>query len=295
MKFNLDTAEIFVPDGLPAEEALARTTHMAVGAHQDDIEIMAFDGILKCFQRDDKWFCGVVVTNGSGSPRDDLYKDYTDEAMQAVRRKEQKKAAVIGEYAAQVLLDYPSSAVKDGSNKSPVEDIGLLLKAAKPEVVYTHNLADKHDTHVAVALRVIGAIRILPATERPQRLYGCEIWRDLDWMVDADKVVFDCSAHENLQAALLGVFDSQICGGKRYDLATMGRRRANATYYASHSIDVTTGMTFAMDLTPLIEDPAKGIQAYVREFIDRFAEEAVERLAKLQKNWGAILDLPSIG
>lgn len=282
MRFHLDTAEIFVPAGLPAEEALARTTHMAIGAHQDDIEIMAFDGILKGFQRDDKWFCGVVVTNGSGSPRDDLYKDYTDEEMRTVRRKEQKKAAVVGEYAAQILLDYPSAAVKDSSNKAPVEDLGLLLKAAKPEVVYTHNLADKHNTHVAVTLRVIEAIRDLPAAERPQRLYGCEIWRDLDWMVDADKVAFDCSAHENLQAALLGVFDSQICGGKRYDLATMGRRRANATYYASHDVDVATGMIFAMDLTPLIEEPANTIQAYVQEFIDRFAQEAMERLAKLQ-------------
>ncbi|TEU14508.1 MAG: PIG-L family deacetylase [Anaerolineales bacterium] len=281
MKFNLDTAEIFVPDGLSAEEALARTTHMAVGAHQDDIEIMAFDGILQCFQRDDKWFCGVVVTNGSGSPRDDLYKDYTDEAMQVVRRKEQKKAAVIGEYAAQVLLDYPSSAVKDNSNKAPVKDIGLLLKAAQPRVIYTHNLADKHDTHVAVALRVIEAIRDLPTAERPQRLYGCEIWRDLDWMVDVDKVAFDCSAHENLQAALLGIFDSQISGGKRYDLATIGRRRANATYYASHDVDVATGMIFAMDLTPLIKDPAKDIQTYVQEFIGRFEQEVVERLEKL--------------
>ena len=282
MKFNLDTAEIFVPDGLPDEEALARTTHMAIGAHQDDIEIMAFDGILQCFQKDGKWFCGVVVTNGSGSPRDDLYKDYTDEAMQVVRRKEQKKAAVIGEYAAQVLLDYPSATVKDGSNKAPVKDIGLVLKAAKPEVVYTHNLADKHDTHVAVTLRVIEAIRDLPAAERPQRLYGCEIWRDLDWMVDTDKVAFDCSAHENLQVALLGVFDSQICGGKRYDLATMGRRRANATYYASHDVDVATGMIFAMDLTPLIQDSIRAVHDYIQEFIDRFTQEVMERLGRLQ-------------
>lgn len=284
MNFSLETAEIFVPDGLPVEEALARTTHMAVGAHQDDLEIMAFDGILKCFQRDDKWFCGVVVTNGSGSPRDDLYKDYTDEEMQVVRRKEQKKAAVVGEYAAQVLLDYPSSAVKDGSSKAPVEDLAKLLKVAKPEAVYTHNLADKHDTHVGVVLRVIEAIRGLSAEERPQRLYGCEVWRDLDWMVDADKVVFEVSAHENLQAALLGVFDSQICGGKRYDLATMGRRRANATYYASHSTDVATGMIFAMDLTPLIEGPDMSIRAYVREFTERFVQEVTGRLTRLQES-----------
>ena len=282
MEFHLETAEIFVPDGLPAEEALARTTHMAIGAHQDDLEIMAFDGIRKCFQREDQWFCGVVVTNGSGSPRDDLYRDYTDAEMQVVRRKEQKKAATIGEYGAQVLLDYPSSAVKDSGDRAPVEDLELLLEVAKPQVVYTHNLADKHDTHVAVALRVIEAIRGLPEGERPERLYGCEVWRDLDWMVDADKVTFDLSAHENLQAALLGVFDSQICGGKRYDLATIGRRRAHATYHESHGTDVTTGMSFAMDLTPLIADPGRSIQSYVQEFTERFAQEVLTRVTRLQ-------------
>ncbi len=282
MQFGLDSAEIFVPDGLPVAQALARTTHMAIGAHQDDLEIMAFDGISQCFQRDDKWLCGIVVTNGSGSPRDDLYRNYTDQAMRAIRRQEQKKAAIVGEYGAQVLLDYSSAVVKDGTNKAPVRDIGALLKAAKPEVIYTHNLADEHDTHVAVALRVIEAIRDLPPEKRPQHLYGCEVWRSLDWMVDTDKVAFDCSAHENLQAALLGVFDSQICGGKRYDLATMGRRRANATYYASHDVDVATGMIFAMDLTPLIKDATKDIPAFVEEFIHRFAKDVGERLARLK-------------
>ena len=282
MKFNLDTAEIFVPDGLPVEVALARTTHMAIGAHQDDLEIMACDGILKCFGRDDEWFCGVVVTDGSGSPRDGVYRDYSDAEMQVVRRKEQKKAAVVGEYATLALLDYPSSVVKNGADKSPVKDLELLLKAARPRIVYTHNLADKHDTHVAVALRAIEAIRNLPVAERPEHLYGCEVWRDLDWMLDVDKVAFDVSAHENLQAALLGVFDSQICGGKRYDLAALGRRRANATYYAAHDTDIATGMAFAMDLTPLIRDPGKDIQTYVGQFLDRFAQEVRERLIKLQ-------------
>jgi len=282
MQFNLESAEVFVPDGLAVEQALARTTHMAIAAHQDDIEIIAFDGIHKCFQREDRWFCGVVVTDGSGAPRDSLYRDYTDDAMQAVRRKEQKKAAVVGEYGAQVLLDYPSRALKAGSNEAPVEDLTRLLRVTRPELVYTHNLADKHDTHVAVALRVIEAIRRLPAVERPLRIYGCEVWRDLDWMVDGDRVAFDLSAHESLQAALLGVFDSQICGGKRYDLATMGRRRAHATYHESHGTDVATGLSLAMDLTPLIADPARSVQGYVEGFTRRFAQEVLARLARLQ-------------
>ncbi|MBN1137361.1 MAG: PIG-L family deacetylase [Anaerolineae bacterium] len=278
MRFHLDTAEVFAPDGLAAEEALARTTHLAVAAHQDDLEIMAFDGILACFGRTDRWFCGVVVTDGSGSPRDGLYRYHSDAAMRAVRRREQKKAAVVGEYGALALLDYPSAAVKDRGNRAPVEDLTLLLQRAKPKVVYTHNLADKHNTHVAVALRVVEAIRGLPEGERPGQVYGCEVWRDLDWLLDADKVAFDVSAHENLQSTLLGVFDSQVSGGKRYDLATMGRRRANATYYASHDTDVATRMIFAMDLTPLIRDTAMDVGEYVRGFIERFSEEVARKI-----------------
>lgn len=281
MRLNRDTAEIFIPDGRAPAEALARTTHMAIAAHPDDLEILAFPGILACFQREDQRLVGVVVTDGSGSPRDELYEGYTDEEMRIVRRKEQRKAAVLGEYSAQVLLDYPSNAAKDAANLAPVDDIEQLLRAASPEIVFTHNLADKHDTHVAVALRVIEASRRLPSGERPRRLYGCEIWRSLDWMVDADQVVFDCSAHENLQAALLGVFDSQISGGKRYDLATMGRRRANATYLDPRGVDVATGVALAMDLTPLIADPALEVRDYIQGFIDRLSQDVGERLARL--------------
>ncbi len=281
MKFNLDTAELFIPDGLPEPEAMARTTHLAVAAHQDDIEIMACDGILVCYQRPDKWFTGVVVTNGSGSPRSGLYAEYSDAEMMAVRRREQRKAAVVGEFAALGLLDYSSGAIKDHTNKQAVQDLLALLEATRPGIVYTHNLADKHDTHVGVALRLIEAIRLLPPAIRPQKLYGCEVWRDLDWMIDEDKVAFDVSAHENLQAALLGVFDSQIAGGKRYDLASLGRRRAHATYHASHGVDETTGTTFAMDLTPCIQDPAKDPQELVAEHLGRFAAEIGARFKKL--------------
>jgi len=273
MKFYLDTAEIFVPDNLPVEEALTRTTHLCIAAHQDDIEIIAAGPILECFQRDDKWFTGVVVTDGRGSPRNGMYEKYSDEAMRLVRFKEQRKAAVVGEYAAQIMLDYPSKVVKDGSSAFPVEDILAILKETRPQVVFTHNLADKHETHVAVVLRVVTAIRSLPENERPQRLYGCEVWRDLDWMVDSDKTTFDLSQRENLQAALLGVYDSQISGGKRYDLASLARRRANATYFASHDVDDAVGLSYAMDLTALIADPELDIQNYVQDFIDRFAQD----------------------
>ena len=207
MKFHLDTAEIYIPDNLPEVQALGRTTHLCFAAHQDDIEIMAAQPILECFQQDDQWFTGVVVTDGRGSPRDSLYKDYSNEEMRLVRFKEQRKAAIVGEFAAQIMLDVPSKAIKDASNQGPVNDILTIVRATQPRFVYTHNLADKHDTHVAVALRVIEGLRELDEDERPERVVGCEVWRALDWMVDSDKIMMDLSGHENLQFALLGVFD----------------------------------------------------------------------------------------
>jgi len=273
VRFKSDTAEVFVPDGLPAEEALMRTTHLCIAAHHDDIEIMAPQPILECFQSGEKWFTGVVVTDGRGSPRSGIYQKYNDEEMRLVRMKEQRKAAVIGGYAAQIMLDYPSKNVKDGSDASSVEDIVTILKATNPAKVYTHNLADKHSTHIAVAVRVIAALRRLPQDAQPEKLYGCEVWRGLDWLLDDEKVVLDCSGQNNLQAALLGVYDSQISGGKRYDLATLGRRVANATYFASHEVDDAAGLAYAMDLTPLIIDPQLNIQEYIVGYIERFAQD----------------------
>ena len=281
MKFHLDTAEVYVPDNTPVDVALARTTHLCIAAHQDDIEIMSAQPIIECFQQKDKWFTGVVMTDGRGSPRDALYADYSDDDMRVVRFKEQRKAAYVGEFSAQVMLDMPSKIIKDVSRNEPVEDLVALLQATKPQVVYTHNLADKHDTHVGVALRVISALRKLDRAERPERVVGCEVWRALDWMVDPDKVLMNVSDHENLQFALLGVFDSQIAGGKRYDIASMGRRRANATYFESHGVDATTGLSYAMDMTPLMNDAGKNPAEFTQEFIQRFAQDVNARIGRM--------------
>ena len=278
MKFHQKTAEIYIPDDAPLEEALARTTHLCFAAHQDDIEIMAIAPILDCFQRKDQWFTGVILTDGRGSPRNGIYAKYDDEDMRRVRFKEQRKAAMVGEYSAQIMFDYPSKVIKDGEDSAPIDDIFAILQATNPQVVYTHNLADKHATHVGVALKVISAFRNRPDWfSKPIRslpkIYGCEVWRGLDWMRDEEKITLNSSERDNLQSALLGIFDSQISGGKRYDLASIGRRLANATYFASHNVDNTTGLSYAMDLTPLIENPNLDIQKYIKAFINHFSQD----------------------
>lgn len=282
MRFHKDTAELFVPDGMAPEAALSRTTHLCVGAHQDDIEIMAYHGIAECFGRDDRWMTGVVVTNGAGSSRTGIYGHFTDEDMQRIRRREQRKAAVVGEYAAQIQLDYTSAEVKDPQLSTVADDLYAIFQAASPEVVYLHNPADKHDTHVAVLLRSLAALRRLPADRRPRTVYGCEVWRSLDWVNDEEKVVLPASQYPNIAAALVGIFDSQISGGKRYDLATAGRRLANATYFASHATDVVDAATYALDLTPLVQDPSLSIEEFTLGYVDRFRRDVQARLARFR-------------
>ncbi|MEI9941570.1 MAG: PIG-L family deacetylase [Pseudomonadota bacterium] len=279
MKLSQERAQIFVPDQVPLSVALPRTTHLGIGAHADDLEIMAAHGILECFANSERWFTGVVVTDGAGSARDFEYASHSDEQMKAVRRIEQKKAAYVGEYSAQFLLDHSSSAVKNAASAQVLLDLVEILRVTAPEVVYTHNLADKHDTHVAVALRVIAACRALEPSARPQRLLGCEVWRDLDWLSDADKVPLPLDGREHLQSALLGVFDSQIAGGKRYDLATAGRRRAHATYSESDGTDRHSALSWAMDLTPLMHagDP----ETHVADLLRRFQEDVTARTRRL--------------
>lgn len=272
-RFSRPSAQFFVPDGLDPQAAIRRTTHLAVAAHPDDTEIMAVHGILECYQNPQSWFTAVILSDGAGSPRRGKYLEYSDEQMRLVRREEQIEAARIGGYGAVVLLDHPSTALKDPANLDPVDDLVFLLEAARPSIVYTHNPADRHPTHVATALRTIAALRRLPVGLLPEKVYGCEVWRDLDWLSQDDRLVLDVSAHPELQRRLLVVFDSQIAGGKRYDLAAPGRRRAHATFSASHALDQSEGAVFALDLTPLIADPKIDIREFMLAKIDRFAHQ----------------------
>ena len=278
MKFHIPTADVFIPDGRPVAEALARVTHLAVGAHQDDLEFMAFRGIIECFHSADDWFGGVTCTNGAGSSRTGNYARFSDEELMLVRKDEQRQAAIVGRYSAMVQLDYPSRVAKDPADFRLREDLLAVLKAAQPRVVYTHNPADKHDTHIAVLIPLLQAIRELPKSERPQVVHGCEVWRNLDWLNDEEKIVHDVSGYDNLAAAVNGIFDSQIAGGKRYDLAVLGRRRANATFFSSHTTDASDALAFAMDLTPLAHDDTLDIVDFVTGAIDRFRADVAGKL-----------------
>jgi LmbE family N-acetylglucosaminyl deacetylase len=281
----------FVPDGASSDEAFSRVTTLAIGAHQDDIEFMAMHGVLECYAQPQRCFAGVICTDGGGSPRCGPFANYSDDAMRAVRVEEQNRAAAIGRYSCMWQLGATSAQAKTAAARAAtlVPQLQCIVRACRPRVVYTHNPADKHDTHVSTLIAVLTALRSLPRDQRPTLVYGCEVWRDLDWLCDADRIMLDVSARPELSREIVSVFDSQINGGKRYDDAILGRRTANATFFSTHSLDFATALSFAMDLTPLLTgvpdegaNGEDGLEDALRQFIvamiDRFKDNVVDRI-----------------
>ena len=279
IKLTNPNAEVYLPAPMATAEAFSRTTHLGVGAHQDDLEFMAMHGILACHGKQDKWFSGITCTNGGGSARTGPFAGTSNEEMVKIRAEEQREAARVGEYSFIAQLGYSSAELKATRQDPFVSDLVALMTASSPEVVYTHNPADKHSTHIAVLKGLLSAIRSLPPASRPKRLIGCEVWRDLDWLPDKDKVVMDLGSDQDLALRLNGIFKSQISGGKRYDLAVEGRRRANATFLDSHSVDEAIRVAIGIDLTPLIKDDTLSLGQFTLGFIDAFRADVEALLA----------------
>ncbi len=267
---------------LPGE--LSAVTHLGIVAHQDDLEIMAFHGIAECYKRHDRWFAGIVCTHSTRSPREGIYASYSDEEIKKIRYQEQCAAALLGEYYFLAQLDYSSSLIaRPGAEHSEdhqlSETIYQLLQKLQPNVIYTHHPLDKHPTHRAICYSAIEALRRLPQDRHPKQLLGGEVWRSLDWVHDNDKIMLDLSEHAPLLEKLLSIFQSQIAGGKRYDLATLGRYQANATFNLPERVDQASLLSYAIDLLPLLHQPDLTFEEFALGFVHRFAHQLKEELS----------------
>jgi LmbE family N-acetylglucosaminyl deacetylase len=275
-----DKSIIYVPDGIEPGIALARTTHMAIVAHQDDAETIAHDIIARCYDNPREWFTAVIVTDGAGSTKTGQYAGISEKDLIKLRNTEQKEAARTGDYGALIILGHPSSDAKKTANNHITDEIARIIKWAKPDIIYTHNPFDSHDTHVAVMLRTIDALRFLQGEYNPDKLIGCEVWRSLDWLLPEDRLVLDVSLRPELAGKLLGVFKSQLGSGKRYDKAVIGRRQANATFDNARTPDASGAVTYAIDLTLLIENPGLDVSVFARKYMDRFRDDVINRIEK---------------
>lgn len=279
---QIDPATVYVPDGVDLASAFARVHggSLGIGAHQDDLEIMAIHGIGPASKRSLEKFAGVTVTDGRGSPRKGRYKNLTDDELAKIRHGEQNRAAALGNYAAQFQLDYASRDIKGRDpkrNDDLVAVIRAILLETRPRTVYTHSPFDLHETHVAVARATLMALKSLPKEDSPANVYGCEVWGSLDWLSPEHKVQLDVSSHTTLWKKLIACHDSQAKGSKNYISATIGRAFANATYQDPRTADKAKAITLAVDLRPLIDDPKMDLSWFTRQRLKPFVIETIQR------------------
>lgn len=277
------TAEIVVADGDDLDGALARSRLIGIGAHPDDLELMSWHAIASGLAQ--KSYSGIVVADGADSPRANADAAASREEMVRVRRDEQRSAARVGEYAACVLLGYPSADIKHGKNADLIADLAELLAAARPGAVFTHSPCDFHDTHVAVAMHVIAAARTLPIDARPRALYGCEVWGGLDWLAAPERVAFDVSGAVELGERLVASFTSQL-RGKRYQEAALGRRRANAVFLEPHAVDRHQATELALDMSALLREPAPDVHAFVMALVSNARDAMSARVRRFAGGGG---------
>jgi len=270
----------YVPSGALPEEALGRGTHLGLVAHADDLEILAYHGILTAYRDPSQAFVGIVVSDGAGSVRSGPFAELDAAGLVEQRRKEQMRAAEIGRYAAVTQLGHPSHELKQLCEGKIDEELFELVRLVRPKVLYTHSLFDRHATHLAVTLRVLRVLRQLAESERPERVLGVEVWGDLDWLPAGARVELPVSGEPELESALLGAFESQL-SAKRYDLATVGRRLAHATFASSQRAEVTDRPLLAVDLGPVVSAPDFEPLAFAERWIDELKAETSARLQAL--------------
>ena len=252
------------------------TNLLAIAAHHDDIEVMAMDGILKAYGSKKYDFYACVLGDGANCIKSGKYADVSDKEMMEARNQEQTRASQIGEYEKLVMLKHSQEELENDEKGKIGKELRELILDVKPDIIYTHNIFDKNPAHRITCKRVIDAILSLDEDDRPRLVYGCELFRSLDWLPDKYKVVFDLSENKELQSRLIGVYDTKIEQFKNYNKAIVGRKMAHAAFGSSVGDgDEDKLIWYGINLTPVV---AKNIDLkdYCTRILSDFNKEMLD-------------------
>lgn len=272
------------PDGLNQRSAYQRTTHLAIGAHPDDLEFMALHGIAHCYQKKDAWFSGIVCTDGRGSIRPQGQAGLSVAEWIALREAEQIDASEQGAYSFVQLLRYESRSLnQNDAFEALVKLLEDRIEQCQPRILYTHSPFDRHPTHRRVFQATLQAARSYSNSSRINRIeqaYGCELWGSLDWLPQSQKICLDHSGTQTLAQALYHCYPSQIQGGKNYPQALQGRQQANATFHRHDRPDSSQALSYAVDLRELIDDPQLLLADYLQKKLRTYKHSLLNSLIK---------------
>lgn len=204
------------------------STLLAVGCHPDDLSIF-FGGTLARYADEGWTVIGVTVDEGRGSPHS---FEMDPDTLVATRSRELAWEASRLGYR---LEHFALPGVKtDETRAAALERLVDLILADPPELVITHNLADAHASHVAVAQLALRAL--LVAKEREPRLVLPEVWQGDGWEpVHYPNVRVDVTQYMNIKMAAISQHASQIYDTP-YLMGAWGLNLYRAGFASSHTV-----------------------------------------------------------
>jgi len=262
-------------------EPPAKTTHLAIGAHPDDIAIMAFHGIEECIGNPTNRFTGVIVGDGSCSLRVGTYASNTPKQMADIRQNEQLKEAKLGNYSHLYLLNTQPKEMRF-PHLGLYDHLYKILHDNQPETVYIHSPFCSHEHHLVAMYHSLAALRELPV--KPSRVYGCEV--TVGHAMLPDNMLTPLPVRDfTLARALISAHESQS-GIRPYAEATIGRWISNSVTHSrllkSDQYIKNPGVSLAVDLTSFVRNSTIPIEAVVEAILDEQNALISDRLKKVR-------------
>ncbi|MDF1678813.1 MAG: 6-phosphogluconolactonase, partial [Legionellaceae bacterium] len=269
---------------------LEKTTQLGVGAHPDDVEIMAGPDMLAA---KDTWLT-LVVTDGAATSNtlNGDYAKYSPEALTNMRQAEQRKAAKRANVPL-IICKFPTAAIAGDMGTETLDDAKKTMSSlvqAMPNLttVIGHQPSDVHDTHIRVLALQVHALRTLSDMQlKGITVLGREVW-GLMLAIEARlrKKLVMTEAELDEWAELIAVYESQIAGqGRDYSLTTIERARGNAGYQTHpHGANPPVGLLLALDLTDLVYDKKLCVSQFEARLLRELEKQTQSRTQRIYRN-----------
>lgn len=173
-------------------------TIMALVAHSDD-EIVGCGGTLSKYKKEGKDVIVVIFSYGEKS-----HPHLKEEVVSSTRQREAEDIDKFFERES-IFFGLEEGKIKEEANQKNIRDqIKILVRRYKPEIIFTHSSLDPHPDHKAVNNIVLDTLKKI---KYKGMIYTFEVWNILN--ENRPAIYIDISDTFNLKKRALKKFKSQ--------------------------------------------------------------------------------------
>ena len=199
---------------VPTSAKTGAIISLCIASQIIDVERLGADGIVDSLYNPNKSFVGVVTMAPTNIQNNGLYSLYNPEDMISIRLAEQQKAANIGSYNSTYILNHKD----EDDDESIIDDYVNLIKAYKPEVIYTYSPFEKNKEKIRILKLVITAISRIIDNYHPKLVLGVSLDSDDNFLATNKFVKLGTSKKYDFVKNMLSVYDTAIENNEKLDV-----------------------------------------------------------------------------